>query len=147
MWCPSDHDPTQLDLNSPSPNAKTTSRHSPPFPGSPTMVIHIDTQLDTVFDLHNDKAKAESITIEEADLRSTTKLGLGWILLGSCRKSATKKKRCQIKETSVWCDWSDWSYSWNVGIWWNMPPGRNLLRDLTSFLEIAADTWRFDVSS
>ena len=64
------------------------------------MVIHIDTQLDTVFDLHNDKAKAEGITTEEADLRSTTKLGLGSILLGSCRKSATKKGY-QIKETSV----------------------------------------------
>lgn len=39
------------------------------------MVIHIDTQLDTVFDLYNDKAKAEGITTEEADLRSTTQLG------------------------------------------------------------------------
>jgi len=39
---------------------------------SPTMVIHIDTQLDTVFGLYDDKAKAEGITTEEADLRSTT---------------------------------------------------------------------------
>lgn len=45
------------------------------FPGSPTMVIHIDTQLDTVFGLYDDKAKAEGITTEEADLRSTTQLG------------------------------------------------------------------------
>ena len=36
------------------------------------MVIHIDTQLETVFDLYNDAAKANGITTEEADLRSTT---------------------------------------------------------------------------
>ena len=40
--------------------------------GSATMVIHIDTQLETVFDLYNDAAQAKGITTEEADLRSTT---------------------------------------------------------------------------
>lgn len=39
---------------------------------SATMVIHIDTQLEKVFDLYNDAAKAKGITTEEADLRSTT---------------------------------------------------------------------------
>ena len=38
------------------------------------MVIHIDTQLKTVFDLYNDEAQAKGITTEKADLLSTTRL-------------------------------------------------------------------------
>ncbi|CAK9090631.1 unnamed protein product [Durusdinium trenchii] len=61
---------------------------------SPTMIIHIDTQLKTVFGLHDDEAKAKGITTEEGDLISTT--------YPFKVVTELQKKRCQeIRETDA----------------------------------------------